>query len=308
MKEFHDQLEEKMNERHFHIKGNINYNLSEKFQRFSNASTHKRTKDLFVVLHDYDRGATFGDWHYPDDWFTYWNENYDKPDTKELKQFKKLLEERKSIESYERSKKEWRASEFFHKYYINQYAGSHPYIINKSIVPYYAKQHRSKLLIPIYDIDHQLKTIQIIKPDGFKRLWKGTSQKNLMMWLCDKLPDNYDGIIRVCEGYATGCTIRNITNSPVVCAINSLNMIKVCIELKRKFIHAKIKICADNDKWGKENIGLKHAKEAAKFIHAPIYYPVFDGFNFIGKPTDFNDLYFLFGREITKAQLLVARN
>jgi putative DNA primase/helicase len=307
MNEFSDQLEEIMTSRNFFIKGKINYNLTGKFQRFPNASVYKRSKDLFVVLHDYDRGATFGDWNYPDDWFTYWNKKYENPNLSELKIRKKVMEANKAAEAYERSKREWRSKEFWHKYYLNHDPTTHPYVIKKCIFPYYAKCYRTKLFIPVSDIDFNLKTLQIIKPDGFKRLWKGTSQRNLMMWLCQKLSQNYDGIIRVCEGYATGCTIKHITKSPVVCGINSLNMIKVCIELKRKFIHAQIKICADNDKWGRENTGLKHATQAAKFINAPIYYPIFESNN-NREPTDFNDLYVLHGAQEVKRQLLMARD
>lgn len=308
MMDFPTQLEEIMHSRQFFIKGHINYNLTGKFQRFGNANKYGRKKDLFVILHDYDRGATFGDWHYPEDWFTYWNKNYETPSLTELKKLKAELEIRKINDAYERSKAEWRSRELWFKYYINHDPASHPYIIRKKIYPYYSRQIRSWLLVPISNIDHELVTLQIIKPDGFKRLWKGTSQKSLCMWLCDKLPDDYSGIIRVCEGYATGCTIREITKNPVVCGINSLNMIKICIELRRKFIHSNIKICADNDKWGKENIGIKHALEAAKFINAKIYYPVFQENISLHNPTDFNDLYICQGKMEVHNQLLIPRN
>jgi putative DNA primase/helicase len=305
--EFSDQLEEVMTSRNFFLKGKINYSLTGKFQRFPDSSKNKRKKDLFVVLHDYDRGATFGNWHYPDDWFTHWNKNYENPGLSEIRILKSAMEESKKIQQYERSKHEWRAREFWNKYYVVSHELNHSYVTKKKIIPFYARQYRTKLLIPVSDIDFNMKTIQIIKLDGFKRLWKGTSQTNNMMWLCEKLPQHYSGIIRVCEGYATGCTIRQITNSPVVCAINSLNLIRVSILLKRKFIHSQIKICADNDKWGKENIGLKHAMQASSYIHSTVYYPVFDGLDFHGKPTDFNDLYVLFGKDITKKQLKVSR-
>ncbi len=311
MKEFWDQLEEVMHSRNFYIKGNINYNLTGKFQRFSNAENYKRKKDLFVILHDYDRGATFGDWHYPEDWFTYWNENYDSPGIAELKKIKAELIIIKAKDDYRRSRAEWRSRELWLKYYVSHDPKLHPYIIKKKIIPYYARQIRSWLLIPISNIDHELVTLQIIKPDGFKRLWKGTSQKSLCIWLWDKLPDNYSGVIRICEGYATGCTIREITRNPVVCGINSLNMIKVCIELRRKFIHSIIKICADNDKWGKENIGIKHALDASKFTGAKVYYPIFEKNTkntYIHNPTDFNDLFICQGKNEVKNQLLINRN
>jgi len=307
MIEFSEQLEKVMESRNFHIKGAINYSLSGKFQRFSDGSKHKRKKDLFVILHDYDRGATFGDWHYPDDWFTYWNINYEKPELAQRRLNKQLQIEKKAIQDYEKAKKQWRAKEFWNKFYTKEDPENHPYIVNKKIMPFYAKKCRSWLLIPVSDVNFNFITMQIIKPSGFKRLWKGTSQKNNMIFLCDKLQDDYRGVIRVCEGYATGCTIREITKSPVVCAINANNLLSVCVLLRRKFIHANIKICADNDKWGIDNPGLKYANSAAKILNCEIYYPDFPDSYLWKYPTDFNDLYVLFGQNETKKQLLMKR-
>jgi putative DNA primase/helicase len=168
---------------------------------------------------------------------------------------------------------------------------------------------RSWLLVPVHDIDHNFVTLQIIKPDGFKRLWKGTSQKNNMMWLCDlPLDKRYEGIIRVCEGYATGCTIREITKSPVVCAINANNLLNTVVQLRQNFIHADIRICADNDAYGEINSGLLHGKNAAKRTGSTLYFPTFEGCCIDKKPTDFNDLFILAGKDLVKEILSIPRS
>lgn len=297
-----------MEANNFHIRGLIDYNITGKFQRFPDASKYKRSKDLFVVLHDHDRGATFGHWKYQEEWVTYWNKNYESPGLEKLKETKRQLQNTKALQDYNRHKCEWRARELFLKYYAKHLPSFHPYVVTKRIHPYYAKQVRSWLLVPISNIDNELVTLQIIKPDGFKRLWKGTSHKELMIWLWDKLPNDYSGVIRICEGYATGCTIRTITKSPVVCSINSSNLPATCVAIRRKFIHAKIIICADNDCWGDDNAGIKVAKLGAKYTNAKIYYPIFDCLLSIKKPTDFNDLYDLYGYKEARRQLLIARN
>jgi phage/plasmid primase-like uncharacterized protein len=149
--------------------------------------------------------------------------------------------------------------------------------------------------------------VQIIKPNGFKKLWTGTSQKERMIWISDVIPRNYSGVIRICEGYATGCTIYQITQSPVICAINAHNLTPIAIEVKQKYINAIVKICADNDQWGKENTGMAHASFACRQTGASLQYPVFDGLNIDNKPTDFNDLFVLTDRETVKKQLVIIR-
>ncbi len=313
MSDFANELEKKMAERNFHIKGNINYSVSGKWQRFADGSKqYKRTKDLFVVLHDFDRGATFGDWHYPDDWYTYWNSANGRPSREDLIARQEEAHRRMIDQAYERGKAEWRAQTFWSRFYVEHYMREHPptfhpYVLRKQIYPHYAKRMRSWLLVPIRNIDYKLVTIQIIKPDSFKRLWKKTSQKQNMIWLSPDLPEDYSGMIRICEGYATGCTIHSITKSPVICAINANNLLDTTLDIRRKFPNAHVKICADNDQWGHENVGLKYADYASRYAGVALHYPVFDGFNCSSKPTDFNDLFIIAGKQTTKQQLITIR-
>jgi len=307
MSDFPVELERCMESRGVYIRGKINYNLTDKFQRFAAARHHKRSKDLFVVLHNYDRGATFGDWHYPEDWFTYWNKDYGRPTPSDLARNHHELQKRKQEQAYERSKREWRARELWAKFYVSHTPVTHPYVINKRINPYYARQVRSWLLIPVRDIEYKLITLQLIKPDGFKRLWKGTSGKDLMIWLCDDLPEDYCGIIRVCEGYATGATIHQVTKSPVVCSLGVSNLKSVVISLRQRYVHAIIKICADNDQWGNDNVGLTIARSISLQAGVSICYPDFANMKIGLKPTDFNDLFQLTNAMEVKRQLMLTR-
>ena len=307
MTSFATELEAVMESRRVYIRGKINYGISEKFQRFADATVSKRDKDLFVVLHDYDRGATFGHWKYPDDWYTHWNTAYGRPSLDDLRERKEAVLKRKQEQIYERSKAQWRAKEFFNKFYVSRDATRHPYVIKKRFYPYLSRQVRSWLLVPIRDIDYDLMTVQIIKPDGFKRLWKKTSQKGNMIWICDPLPENYDGVIRICEGYATGCTIHQVTQSPVICAISAGNLLDTAVLVRQKFIDAIIKICADNDQYGESNTGIIHGRAAALVTGSALHYPVFDNISQRDKPTDYNDLFALCGAKEVKRQLITIR-
>jgi putative DNA primase/helicase len=297
-----------MNSRNFFPEGKINYGLPGKFQRFSVKGKYKNSKDLFVVVHDYDRGVTFGDWHYPDDWTTCWNPIYGKPTISELKARQEESAQRRQEQVYERSRASWRARELWSKHYTEYDARDHLYVRCKKILPYCAKKVRSWLLVPVHNIHQELVTVQIIKPNGFKRFWKKTSGKELMTWLSHPIDKYYDGVIRICEGYATGCTIRHVTKMPVVCALSALNMVNIALDMRVNYPHAIIKICADNDKWGNENVGLKYAKETINMTGATLYYPIFDGLDCTNKPTDFNDLFVLSNENEVKRQLVIIRN
>lgn len=304
MSDFSSELESVMYSRNFYIRGKINYSKSGEWQRFPDGSkNYKRKKDLFVILHDYDRGATFGDWHYPEDWYTHWNSAYGIPTVTEQENRRKEMIKKKAEQAYERSKKEWRARELWSKFYVSKYTDDHPYVIRKRIRAYYARQVRSWLLVPVRDIDYNLVTLQIIKPCGFKRIWTGTSYKKNMIWLSEPLSDDYTGIIYICEGYATGCTIYEIEGEAVICGINADNMRMVAVDLRRKFVHACIRICADDDRYGKDNTGMNAAKWIKVQTGAAITYPDFTDMDISQYPTDFNDLIILSGWEVTQRQL-----
>lgn len=181
---------------------------------------------------------------------------------------------------------------------------SHPYAKKKGIYPHGVRQARGMLVIPITNIDMQLITLQFIMPNGFKKYKTGASAKGGMVLLTNQgLPLDWAGVIRVCEGWATGCTIFEITRDPVVCAMNAHNMPAVARALRDKFPQANLKICADNDQWGKENIGMEYALRADIEANAIVYWPTFDGLDVSGKPTDFNDLFLLSTKEDVRRQL-----
>ena len=310
MSEFKSSLENAMESHGFFIQGSINYN-SDKIQRFKNRNKVRGGQDIFVALHDY-RGATFGDWHNKDGWVTWWlnasvkisvHEEADRRErTREIEQ--RRLKMRKIAIN--------RALRLWDKGTTD--TDEQSYIKKKRIRGYYSRQIKQlrwikdTLLIPIRNIDYEFQGVQIIKPNGFKRLWKGTSQKDNMIWLSPPLPDNYDGVIRVCEGYATGCTIYETIGSPVICAINANNLVNVMQLLRQKYPKYNLKICADNDQWSGQNSGLICALNAENVSGAIIYYPTFNQSDVREKPTDFNDLMCLNGIEEVERQLTLIRS
>ena len=182
---------------------------------------------------------------------------------------------------------------------------THPYVRRKMIFPYAARGCRTFLVIPVCDIYRKIQTLQFIQPNGFKKLKTGGKSGEGMVWLCDPLPRDYDGVLRICEGWSTGCSIRYATGSPVVCALNAYNLPKVCVLLAKNYPHMKGIICADNDAWKEKNVGMDCAADASKKTGYPVYCPDFTGFETGHKPTDYNDLFLLGGKEELRRQLTI---
>ena len=162
-------------------------------------------------------------------------------------------------------------------------------------------------MLPMHDIDGDIQSLQFIHQNGFKQFKTGAATSEGMIWLDGWQPRNFAGVIRLCEGWSTGCTIYSITKSPVVCALNAWNLVKVANLFKRYYHDALIKICADNDQWGKENVGLEQGIIASSITGFSLHYPTFDGLDISNKPTDFNDLLALTDVGCVKKQLILIR-
>lgn len=309
MFDFITELEAFMASVNFRIRGNINYNIMI-WQRFSNGNSTKSSRDLFVRIHDDRRGATFGDWRDHSSWKTWRANKQNEPisydQQREYKQWKLMIDAeriRKINTAIVNSARTWMNAKSY-------YAGVHPYVLRKCINPYYARCIVRKrwikdvLLVPIHNVNYSFRGLQIIKANGFKRFWKGTTLTGNMIWLSERLSHDYSGKIHVCEGYATGCSIYEAIGSPVVCALNNHNLIKVCEQLKAQFPLAQLCICADNDAWTKDNPGVSAALQAMKRTGAHCRIPKFDQYDQSMKPTDFNDLFVLAGIEAVENQLI----
>lgn len=106
------------------------------------------------------------------------------------------------------------------------------------------------------------------------------------------------GVVLLCEGFATGASLRKATGLPVVVAFDAGNLTPVSIELhKAHRKDVKILICADDDyltdaKTGK-NPGRDAAGTAALAVGGAVVWPVFPDERPVDKkgPTDFNDLH-----------------
>lgn len=172
----------------------------------------------------------------------------------------------------------------------------HPYLLKKKIQPHGALKSGDNILIPIQDIKNNIISYQTISPTGEKRyLSKG--QKKGGFYQIGALTHS----LYICEGFATGATIHEITGSCVFVAFDRTGLAPVAAALRSVYSNP-ITVCSDNDQWTQNNPGLTDARMVASSIsNCIVAYPTFKDTR--TKPTDFNDLYILEGPEAVREQL-----
>jgi putative DNA primase/helicase len=239
------------------------------------------------------------------------SKNGEKLTPEERKAFKKRIDEHNKSKERAEDKKQARIADRLTKFFkALPSVEEHPYLTKKGIKAH-AIKHRIKgneLIIPCRGTDGKIWTVQRILADGSKFLFTGGRKRGSYFSFATS-KEKLD-IFILCEGYATGATIREATALPVIAAIDSGNLKPVIQALKAKYPSSRFIIAADNDQFTKNakgeawNVGIEKAKEAAASIgFAYVCWPEFseaalaDGEH----RTDFNDLGKIAGiGEVTK--------
>ena len=144
----------------------------------------------------------------------------------------------------------------------NPASSEHPYLAKKGIDVHGARiTGDGRLVLPLYDQDGTLATLQYIDHEGGK-LYHPGGQTGGKFWMVGSLDE--PGTLFVAEGFATAATIHETTNRPVVVAYSASNLVPVTGTLREMYgIAQDIVIVADHDNSG---VGQRYAEQAsAKF-------------------------------------------
>jgi len=150
--------------------------------------------------------------------------------------------------------------------------GQHPYAARKGVQLPGCRQKGSRLLIPMTDIDGQIQTLQLIAPDGNKRMAPGAPTRGAAYRIGSV---EHSEIILIVEGAATGASVHAETVSPVVCAMSAGNLLRVATDLRDRFPDAEMIVLGDDDRHSLDNIGRKKTLETARAVNAKIVFPSF---------------------------------
>ncbi len=143
----------------------------------------------------------------------------------------------------------------------------HPYILKKKIQVKGLRQTQKTLLVPAYedfnDIPERPVSLQRIEQDGTKRFLKdGKVQGNFcVIGMLEKSDTIY-----ITEGFATGATVHEATDFPVVVAFSTGNLMDVCQKVKARFPDSTIIIAADNDLETESKTGRNPGVSAAESV------------------------------------------
>ena len=171
------------------------------------------------------------------------------------------------------------------------------YLTRKGVNPYGVRSEGNQLLIPMRDTSGTLCSLQIITPDGDKRFLFGGKVRG-----CYHSIGKPEGVLIVCEGYATGASIHEATGHAVAVAFNAGNLESVAVALYSKYPALKIIIAADDDWKTEGNPGMTKAREAALAVGALISVPLFPA-NRPAAANDFNDLHQFTGLGAVKSSI-----
>ncbi|ELA09265.1 TraC protein [Moraxella macacae 0408225] len=169
---------------------------------------------------------------------------------------------------------------------------------------------KGDLLIPAFDKDGKLTTFQTISSNtnNFKSYLKD-GQKSGSYLILGEIKDGEP--VLIAEGYATGATLHEQLNRPVIVAFDSGNLMNTALAVREKLPNSNIYLMADNDHQTEKqrmakgytsnlNSGIEKATEASRaiggYVIAPTFSPNDEG-------SDFNDLYKTYGFHVFKEQI-----
>lgn len=145
----------------------------------------------------------------------------------------------------------------------------HPYLQRKGIGAHGARvTGDGRLMVPLYNAENKLCSLQYIDADGEKRYHAGGETGGAYWWIGAMEEGR---TVYIAEGFATAATIHEITGQPVVVAYSASNLVPVAGMLREQ-VKAPIVIVADNDASG---VGQRYAEQASakhgvRFIVPPM--------------------------------------
>ena len=155
-------------------------------------------------------------------------------------------------------------------------AQDHPYLKRKGIQAHGTRVEGDRLLIPMHLTEGgTLQSLQVIDFAGGKRFLPGGRVKGCFFLIGERDEIERDAELVICEGFATGASIREATGYPVAVAFNAGNLEAVALALRSKYPGARLILAADDDWRTEGNPGLDKATEAARAVGAWLAVPRF---------------------------------
>jgi len=244
--------------------------VPDKFQRFPGIGKHKGNSSGWCIFFNDGLGGMCGD--FASDMSEIWQAEREKPWTPEERQerIQRAEEPRKKAEAESKQEADNTAKQSLVIWRNAKPCTTHAYCEKKRIEPYPARvisaqnEHCKKwfwttndngdlvelvgnlLILPLYNIDGELRGLQAIDVEGRKSLIRGLGKRGLFIPITGgKLPADYAGKLYIGEGFSTVRTAREATNNPAIASIDAYNLLHVAQAWRKKCPQAEIIICGD---------------------------------------------------------------
>lgn len=251
-----------------------------------------------------DNGWVFGDWKTGKQW-TIFDSSESKPLSKvEKHRIHKIIEAQEQELRKRTEERQNYVATHQYNFYTNcciaDVPVDFPYLVKKQIKPVWGIKYfttTKQLIIPMFDIDGKLWSLQHIDSTGKKQFASGGRIKGCFFPI-GNIKDSTTTV--VCEGVATGISIHTATNIPTIAAMNAGNIDSVVGELTKSCSGKKIIIAGDND-WEKTpNTGKETVYKVAQKYALKAVLPT----NLLPGMSDFNDVFCHYGIEEVKNQIM----
>ena len=190
--------------------------------------------------------------------------------TEEMSHAKRLAEA-KALRDAALERQHQVASETVEKIWTGAQAAlpDHPYLAKKGIGVHGARATGDgRLVVPLYDADGTLASLQYIDHEGGK-LYHAGGQTGGKYWVVGSSDE--PGTLYMAEGFATAATVFETTGRPCVVAYSASNLVPVTGILREKHgAMQDIVIVADHDQSG---VGQRYAEQASAKYGARMVMP-----------------------------------
>jgi phage/plasmid primase-like uncharacterized protein/KaiC/GvpD/RAD55 family RecA-like ATPase len=181
------------------------------------------------------------------------------------------INESKVLREADQKRQHQVASETVEKIWLGGVAAhpDHPYLKRKGIQTHGVRTTGDgRLMVPLYDADGTLSTLQYIDENGGK-LYHPGGQTGGKFWMLGTMDE--PGTLFVAEGFATAATIHEATSRPCVVAYSASNLVPVTGSLREMYGATQdLVIVADHDASG---VGQRYAEQASAKYGARMVMP-----------------------------------
>jgi hypothetical protein len=156
------------------------------------------------------------------------------------------------------------------------------YLERKNVAPYGTRREGDNLLVPMFDGEGLIQSVQSIEPDGRKIFHAGAPARGATLTLAPAA----DGPVVITEGFATGATIQAATGLTVLIGFSKGALLATAKIAAARFAGRQIIVAADSN-------GVEAADKAAAAVQGRVIVPDLQG----AEGSDFNDQAMHYGLE-----------